>query len=121
MLFVLPVLLAFLFGMIEFSMLLMSRQQLLTASREGARIAALGGSASDVEQGTRLFLGTGSLAQATVDVILTDSSGQPVVTGGPVGVIVSLPANQAAPDLLVFLGFSLQKETITAQTVMRKE
>lgn len=121
LLFVLPVLLAFLFGMIEFSMLVMSRQQMLTASREGARVAATGGSVADVQQSMQLFLGTGSLSQATVDVILTDSNGQPVATGGPVAVTVSLPATQAAPDLLAFLGFSLQGETIVAQTVMRKE
>jgi Flp pilus assembly protein TadG len=121
LMFVLPVLLAFLFGTVEFSMLLLARQQLLVASREGARVAALGGSSADVEQNTRLFLGTGSLSQATVEVILTDAEGQPVMTGGPVAVTVSLPATQAAPDLLAFLGFSLQQETILAQTVMRKE
>lgn len=118
---VLPLILAFLFGMIEFSMLLLSRQQLLTASREGARVAALGGSVNDVVQATQTFLGTGSLAQANIDVIITDANGNPIPTGGPVAVTLSLPANQATPDLLSFIGLSLGQEPIVAQTVLRKE
>ncbi len=121
LLLVLPVLMAFLFGMIEFSMLLIVRQQLLTASREGARVAATGGTVADVQQATQLFLGGGSLSQATIDVLLTDASGQPVTTGGAVAVTVSLPATQAVPDLLLFIGFSISDQTLIAQTVMRKE
>jgi Flp pilus assembly protein TadG len=121
MLIVLPVLLAIMLGMVEFSMLLVSRQELLTASREGARVAAIGGSQDDVEAAVRQFLGTGSLSQATITTVLTDNQGQPLPSGSPVAVTVSLPANQAAPDLLVFIGFSLRDETLVAQTVMRKE
>ncbi len=121
LLLVLPVLLAFLLGMVEFSMILLARQELLTASREGARVAALGGSSSDVEQATRLFLGTGSLAQANVQSVLTDAGGMPLHSGSPVAVTVSIPAGQAVPDMLAFIGLSIANDTLAAQSVMRKE
>jgi Flp pilus assembly protein TadG len=121
LLIVLPVLLGILLGMVEFSMLLVSRQELLTASREGARVAAIGGSQADVEAAVRQFLGAGSLSQATITTVLADNQGQPLPSGSPVAVTVSIPATQAAPDLLVFIGFSLRGENLIAQTVMRKE
>ena len=117
----LPVLLAFLLGMLEFSMLLIVRQELLTASREGARVAAQGGGAADVEQAARVFLGTGSLSRANVVSVLTDDTGTPLPSGSPVAVTVSIPASQAVPDLLAFVGLSIRNETLAAQTVMRKE
>jgi hypothetical protein len=36
-------------------------------------------------------------------------------------VTISIPATQAVPDLLAFVGFSLRKHRLTAQTVLRKE
>jgi Flp pilus assembly protein TadG len=117
----LPIVLAVLLGMIEFSMLLVARQQILVASREGARVAALGGTADDVDKAVHQFLGTGSLAGAQVQAQLTDQSGQPVPSGGAVAVTVSLPTAQAVPDLLRFIGFSLGNDVLTVQTVMRKE
>jgi Flp pilus assembly protein TadG len=121
LLFVLPILMAILLGTIEFSMFGLARQQIVAASREGARVAALGGSAPDVQQVTRQFLGNGRLANATVQADITDVLGNPTPSGQPVRVTVSIPANQAVPDLLAFIGFSIKNETIAAQTVMRKE
>ena len=121
LLFVLPILMALLLGTIEFSMFGLARQQVVAASREGARAAALGGNAQDVQQAAAMFLGNGALANATVQATLTDARGNPVASGQPVAVTVSIPANEAVPDLLPFIGFSIQNETITAQTVMRKE
>lgn len=118
---VLPILLVVLAAMVEFSMMLVARQQIVAASREGARVAAQGGSNDDVTQAVQLFLGNGNLAQANIDAVLTDGSGRPLPPGSPVMVTVSLPANQAVPDLLAFIGVSLQNETLAAQTVMRKE
>jgi Flp pilus assembly protein TadG len=121
LLFVLPILMALLLSTIEFSMFGLARQQVVAASREGARAAALGGSAQDVQQAAQMFLGNGALANATVLAGITDAQGMPVPSGQPVQVTVSIPANQAVPDLLRFIGFSIQSETITAQTVMRQE
>src|SRR5947209_2475357 len=121
LLFALPVLLAVLLATVEFSMLLVARQQLLVASREGARVAAQGGDSTEVQQAVALFLGTGPLAGARVDAVLTDDSGQPLPSGAAVAVTLSLPTTQAVPDLLAFIGVSLRRDTLITQTVMRKE
>jgi Flp pilus assembly protein TadG len=121
LLFVLPILMSILLGTIEFSLFGLARQQVVAASREGARTAALGGNSQEVQQAVQQYLGNGALANATVQASLTDALGNPIPSGQPVQVTVSLPANQAVPDLLAFIGFSIKNETIAAQTVMRKE
>jgi Flp pilus assembly protein TadG len=121
LLFALPLVLVVVLATIEFSTLLLVRQQLQAASREGARVAALGGDATQVEAAVRNFLGTGNLAGAQVTSVLTDDLGQPSPSGAPVAVTVSLPTTQAVPDLLALTGFSLANDVTVAQTVMRKE
>ncbi len=121
LLLVLPVLLSLLVAMVEFSLLLVARQQLAGASREAARVAAQGGDLAAVQAAASLYLGTGNLANAQVLANLTDEGGMPLPSGAPVVVTVQVPATQAAPDLLAFVGLSLMDETLSAQTVMRKE
>jgi Flp pilus assembly protein TadG len=121
LLLILPILLALVGGMIEFSLLLGARQQLLAASREGARVAAQGGDATEVERAVRLYLGQGNLQAAQVQATVTDTNGNPLSTGDPVQVVVQLPAVQATPDLLAFIGVSLHDQVLVARTVMRKE
>jgi hypothetical protein len=125
LLLVLPVVVALLLGMIEFSMILFSRQQLLAASREGARVAALGGDKQDVKNAVRRYLGQGRLA--TTEVRLTDAAGDAIASGGAVPpgeaveVWLRLPTNYAVPDLLKFVGFSIKRDELVARTVMRRE
>jgi len=121
LLLALPILLAALLGVVEFSLLLVARQQLVTASREGARVAAQGGGQAEVVQAVQQFLGPGSLSNASIVAALADDTGQPLPSGQPVCVTVSLPTTQAVPDLLAFVGFSIGGETLVAQTIMRKE
>jgi Flp pilus assembly protein TadG len=121
LLFVLPVVLVVVLATIEFSTLLVVRQQLQASSREGARVAALGGDAQQVETAVRNFLGNGTLANAQVDSVLTDDQGQPLPAGAPVAVTVSIPTAQAVPNLLALAGFSIADDVSIAQTVMRKE
>jgi Flp pilus assembly protein TadG len=121
LLFALPILLAVLLAVVEFSLILVARQQLVTASREGARVAAQGGTVADVVQAVQQFLGTGTLSGAAVSAVLTDDNGVPLPSGSPVAVTVSLPLTQVAPDLLRFVGFSINGQTLATQTVMRKE
>jgi Flp pilus assembly protein TadG len=120
-LFVLPVLVIVALAVVELSLLISARQQLLTASRDGARCAATGGSPREIEHAVRSRLGHGALAQAKIKAILTDEAGRPLNTGEPVVVQVEVPATAASPDLLRVIGFSLQKQTVAAYTVMRKE
>ena len=120
LLLVLPILMTVILGAFEFSMLAQARQQLLLASREGARVAALGGTAADVQQAAQQSLG-GALQNATIQLNITDANGNPLPSGQPVSVLVSVQVGQAVPDLLAFIGYSIRNETIAAQTVMRKE
>lgn len=120
-----PVVLLLFLGMIEFSMMLHARQQLLAASREGARVAALGGDLDEVRQAVRLYLGNGRLGDA--DVRLTATNTEPVQdtreipSGERVEVWVSIPAGYVVPDLLRIVGYSIRNEELVARTVMRKE
>src|ERR1700677_2914404 len=77
LLLVLPILMTVVLGAFEFSMLAQARQQLLTASREGTRVAALGGTVADVEQATQQALG-GPLQNATIQLYITDANGFPL-------------------------------------------
>lgn len=120
LLLVLPLFLTLLFAMIQFSILLSSRQVLLAASQEGARVASQGGDATEVETAARRVLGNGSLGQAQVIPLLSDSSGNPVPAGDPVTVCVQIRAGQAAPNLLRFIGLNID-EPIVACTTLRKE
>lgn len=121
LLLVFPVLLSLLLAMVQFSMLLAARQQLTGASREAARVAAQGGDLVAVQTAASLYLGSGSLANAQVVASVTDANGMPLPSGAPVAVTVQVPATQAAPDLLAYVGLSLRNEMLSAQTVMRKE
>jgi Flp pilus assembly protein TadG len=120
LLLALPFLAGVLLAAVEFSLLLTAQQELLAASREGARVASQGGTQIDVVQAAQQVL-PGSLSGATVTAVLADSTGQPLASGQPVSVLVSIPATQAVPDLLAFVGFSVAGDTIAGQTVMRKE
>jgi hypothetical protein len=121
LLLVFPILLSLLLAMVQFSMLLAARQQLAGASREAARVAAQGGNLTAVQAAAALYLGQGNLSNAQVLAVLTGPTGLPLPSGAPVSVTVQVPATQAAPDLLAFVGISLKNDVISAQTVMRKE
>jgi Flp pilus assembly protein TadG len=121
MLLVLPVLLVILLGTVEFALWLAAQQQTTLASREGARVAATGGSADDVNAAVGLVLGSARLQQAQVTTVLTNSAGNPALPGEPVSVQVQLPTSAVVPDLLIFTGISIKNQVLVSQTVMRKE
>jgi TadE-like protein len=121
LLLALPVLLGVVLGVVEFGLMLVAEQQLVAASREGARVASQGGAQSDVVQAVEQFLGSGTLRNAMINAVLTDNMGQPLASGQPVTVTVSIPAKQVVPDLLKFVGFSIAGENLVGQTTMRKE
>lgn len=120
LLVIMPILLGLLWGMVQLSLLLSAKERLTVASRQGARVAAVGGGPMQVEDMARLALGMGRLAGATVTAELTQG-GQPVPTGEPVRVTVSIPVEQAVPNFLAFLGVSFANQSLEASTVMRKE
>lgn len=121
LLLVLPVLLTVLLGTVEFSLWLAAQQQVVLASREGARAAATGAAVDEVEAVVRRVLGDARFASAELAVQITDPAGQPIPPGDPVAVAVRLPARTVVPDLLVFIGLSIRNESLVARTVLRKE
>jgi hypothetical protein len=116
-LLLLPIILALVLGMVEYSMILAIDQQLAVASREGARVGAQGGSASEVEAAARLVLGAGSVGHHSVVISqLTD------ISGDPVSVRVAIPdAASVVPNLLRFVGFSIKDKPLAGLSVMRRE
>lgn len=125
LLLLLPVLLVLLLAAVQFGMLLHARQQLTAASREGCRVAAVGGTQEGVTEMARQVLGPGRLGDADIQITLAD--GTPVTSpadipaGEAVAVWVRLPARHAVPDLLRFIGYSLRDDQIVGRTVMRRE
>src|SRR5262245_9857509 len=87
LLLLLPLLVALIAGMVEFSRILSAKTQLGAAATAGARVAALGGDGAAAEQAARNVLGSGSLSQADVTVIWTDANGNPLPPGAQVEVV----------------------------------
>lgn len=111
--------------MVQFGMSLHANQQLTAASREGARVAACGGSVADVENRVKQVLGNGRLSEAEV-IVEGETGGDASIdnnipSGDAVTVWVRLPMNRAVPDLLRFIGYSIKEDDFIAKAVMRKE
>jgi Flp pilus assembly protein TadG len=122
LLLIAPVLLGLIAAIVEMSLIMAAQQRLTAASRAGARVAALGGTEAQVIAATQAVLGTGSLSQAQITAVVTDSSGNPLPSGSPVSVTVSIRANLIVPDITGrLLGSCTSTLVLTAQTVMIKE
>jgi hypothetical protein len=141
----LPVLLTVIFAAVEFTFLLLGSQAITAAANLGAREAALpNATAGDVNVSVLTALNTWRWAQPNILQVLifvdTDGDGDlelvsdsfaaeqdpanqlgAAPTGSDVQVTVKLPSNQAAPDLLSLIGFSLNGQELTASFVTRKE
>jgi hypothetical protein len=117
----LPLLIGFVFMVVQFSMMIASQHMLKGAASEGARVAATGGTETEVKDAVKRYLGGGRLSCAEICVRLTDDQNRPIPAGEPVAVCVSIPTDQAAPNFLAILGYSPPHQTLSAQTVMRKE
>lgn len=117
LLLAMPILLAVIFATVQFSMLLSARQQVTCAAREGARVAALGGSPTDIATVVERFLGPTADVQAT----LTHTDGTPVQPGEPLAVVVSQPVSAQVPNLLSIIGFSTEGKSISSRAVMIRE
>jgi hypothetical protein len=124
LLFVLPIVLLLLAALVEFTLLLHARQRLAAASREGCRIAAVGGDADAVALATRRVLGNGKLGQAEILITGEDPENHAdstAASGEAVAVWVKLPAALVVPDLLRIIGYSIRDEELVGRTVMRRE
>ncbi len=114
--FVLPILLFLLLGLLEFSLLFFARAEVTEATRTGARMATLAGiSEEDVIAGVRKTLSPRLHNGLAIHVDLGEQSGDPVI------VAVRVPMGMASPDLLWPIGYSLQRQYLYAETSYLKE
>jgi hypothetical protein len=127
LLLVLPILLIALLGMIEFGMILTAEDELLTACREGARVASHGGCdrreiEEEVRHTVKRVLGKGRLGEACVEINwLPEDPERPKKGRDRVEVAVHVEATRVVPNLLAWAGFSLGKRRLAAATVMNVE
>jgi len=116
----LPLLVGFLLGTIEFSVAFFSRQQLLLAAREGARVASHGGSDDEVKATVKRSLGTGAIGDAQVDITRTAETPNQPNGRDRVQVCVSIATTKVVPNLLPWL-VNLEGESLAACVVMNLE
>lgn len=113
---VLPLLMALLLGLLQFSLLFLARGNVVEASRTGARTASYSGVQQQmVEQEVRKVLPPRFQDQMEVLV----QAGQR--SGDVVAVLVRVPMSAATPDLLWPIGFSVNGRYLEAETRMVKE
>src|SRR5262245_4353136 len=104
MLIALPIVLSLLLAMVQFSLLMSARQQVTNAAREGARVLALGGGGDEVRTTVDRYLGE-NVAQ--INATLSDVNGEPIASGQPVEVTVTIPTRSLVPEMLGIIGFGL--------------
>lgn len=114
--FVLPILMALLMGLLEFSLLFFARADVAEACRAGARKGTLHGATwQTVEQEVRRTLSPRLQQQMQV---IADVN---VPSGRMVNVSIRVPMHTASPDLLWPAGFSLDGRDLYCETHMAKE
>jgi hypothetical protein len=120
---VLPLLLVFVMGVVEFGMMLTVRQQLLAASRDGARIAARGGNDQEVQDTVKRALGSGRLANAARTNVWrkADDPNNPMAGRERIEVVVHTPTTAVVPNFLAWVGVNMNNRELVAGTVMSKE
>jgi hypothetical protein len=148
LLLVLPIMLMFVFSMIEFSLIFASREHLATASRAGARVAAQGGTREEISATIHGILGRGRLGDARIEVVYfteefrvrdrdwdermdsemsseqleaTKETSPFLADRERVAVFVRVPLTHVVPDALRWAGLSLRHHELTASTVMNVE
>ena len=116
-LFVLPILLAVLWGLVEFALLLGAEQKLAEASGVACRTGSLGHSDEAVKDAGKTVLGPKQYEKAKVHTKRWHDKH----AGSMIEVTVDLPATAASPSLLRLIGLDLSGQTLTGRSVMRIE
>lgn len=122
LLLVLPVFVVLLTAMIEFSLILTARQELLTASREGARIASHGAPNEEVQAAVQRVLGDGRLGSAEVNIQhFEEDHFLPNAPRDRVQIVVHVPTTRVVPNFLGLVGINFAEDELVAGTVMSME
>jgi len=128
--FLIPILMMFMLGIIEFYMMVETRIVMLNASRAGARVAASCGfghkelAEDEVKKCVHRALGSGRLSKfAKVHVNWSQDLPPDKTAGEPdwVQVEVDVRARCVIPDVLGWLGFTLGEKKLVAGTLMKQE
>jgi hypothetical protein len=76
-----PIMLGLIFAVVEIGMLTAANEHLAAASREGCRVAALGGGPNEIIRAVQDHLGHGNLGTAQISAVLTrQADGAPILT-----------------------------------------
>jgi hypothetical protein len=122
MLLVLPLFVLLLTAMIEFSLLLAARQELMAAGREGCRVASHGAPDEEVRAAVANVLGDGRLSRAEVTITrFEEDHALPHSPRDRVRVVVHLPTGEVVPDFLGLVGISFAEDELACGTVMSME
>lgn len=112
----LPILAIVIFALFEFSMLFFARGSVVEATRVGARMATLPGTDQQaVEDEIRKVLQPRLQENLQIEVQMGEN------TGDVVSVVVAIAAEEASPDLLWPIGYSLRGRQLIAETRMIRE
>jgi len=125
----LPVLLIVLFALVEYAILLVANQAVTAAAAVGARAATLPNAThasvvDSVQQALSTWQFGTEINPVEIEINNTSDSVVPLSdaqTGDAVRVTVTLDSIHAAPNLLSFVGMSLNGQQLSASYVLRKE
>lgn len=129
LLFTLPILLMFLFVILQIYLVVTAREEMLAASRLGARVAAAGDYAQkaqvteEVNQTVRRALGRGRLTPTTIKVVWSRDLPPEEVVGEAdwVQVRLEIPVRRVSPDLMGWLGMTFGGQQLLVATTMKEE
>jgi Flp pilus assembly protein TadG len=118
---VLPILLIVVLGVVQLSLMLLANQALGAAASVGARAASLPGATSaSVEAAVAQALAPWRFA-GDIDPVAVTPDPLFAPTGAPMSVTVSIDTTDAAPNLLQYIGLSIEGQKLQATYVARKE
>lgn len=114
---ILPILLLLIFGVVEYGRIFSAYLAVTTASREGARVATVGATDTDIIAAAKLRTDAMGLKSADVIVTITPN-GAGRVRGSSVTVQVTYPVKMFDPFFTTIVGANY---TVKGVTIMRVE
>jgi hypothetical protein len=118
----LPLLLLVMVGTVLFALLLLASQAVHAAAGVGTREAALpDATIASVQAVVDEALSSWRFANEVEPIVIEPADPQAALTGEPVSVRVCVASTAAVPDLLKWIGLSLEGHELCAKYVARKE
>ena len=118
LIFVLPIFLALVLATVEFGLLMTASEQVQLAAATACRVGTQPSSDLFVLENQVNLAAQAALVSPRLQTNAAISFTPGVVPGDQVTVSISVPMTAASPDLLAFIGFSLNNRFLTATVVM---